>query len=104
MHRRPRPRQPAPRGLHFGSGRVGVDDDRVLEQEQLIAMDEGGGVGAHAVVRAAPRREVQLARLARGSSLLEILHQRRDGFGTNMEQPPQPASGQRATPGSKKKR
>src|SRR5829696_3749663 len=81
MHRRPRPRQPAPGGLPFGGGRVGVDDYRVLEQEELVAMDEGGGVGAHAVVRAAPRREVQLARLAWHPLLREMLYQHHYGFG-----------------------
>src|SRR5215208_6859678 len=44
VHRRPRPRQPAPGGLPLGGRGVGVDDNRVLKQEQLVAMDKGGGV------------------------------------------------------------
>src|SRR5215204_2195395 len=54
VHRRPRPRQPASGGLPLSGRGVGFDDNRVLEQEQLVAMDKGGGAGAHTVVGAAP--------------------------------------------------
>src|SRR4029453_9648259 len=69
------------RGFLLPRGRTGVDHDRMLELEELTAMDEGGGVRSHAVVRATPRHEIQLAGLALGSVLYEGLHQRGDGFG-----------------------
>jgi hypothetical protein len=62
MHHPPRLLKPALCGLPVSDRRVGVDDYRVLEQEELVAMDEGGGLRRHAVVSAAPGREVQLAR------------------------------------------
>src|SRR5262245_8325831 len=68
-------------GLLFTDRRVCVDHDRMLELEELTAMDEGSGVGTHAVVRTTPRHEVQLARLDRGSILPEALQQRDAGFG-----------------------
>src|SRR5215207_2861903 len=57
-----------------------IDHDRMLELEELAAMDEGGGVGSNAVVRATPRHEVQLAGLASGPTLQEVLHQCDAGF------------------------
>ena len=49
----------------LGTGRrLGVDHGGMLELEALIAMDEGGGMGGHAVVGATPGHEVQLAGLA----------------------------------------
>src|SRR5215217_194502 len=59
----------------------GVVHDRMLELEELAAMDEGGGVGSDAVVRATPRHEVQLAGLAWDPTLQEVLHQCDAGFG-----------------------
>jgi hypothetical protein len=44
-------------------------------------MDEARSVAGHAVVRAASRREIELARLARNSPFLEVFYQRRDGLG-----------------------
>jgi hypothetical protein len=41
MHHPPRLLKPASRGLPLGDRSVGVDDYRVLEQEELVAMDEG---------------------------------------------------------------
>jgi hypothetical protein len=52
----------------------------VLDQEELFAVGEGGGLRRHAVVCAAPQREVQLARLARYPPLREVLYQGLDGF------------------------
>jgi len=67
-------------GLPLGGGHVGVHDYRVLDQKELVAVGEGGGLNRHAVVSAAPRREVQLARLACRASLGQVLHERRYGF------------------------
>jgi hypothetical protein len=78
MRRRPPPYQPASGGLRLGSRRVGTSDGRVLEQEKLVAMGEGGGVDGHAVVRAAPQREVQ-REIGLEPCLTQVLHQRRDG-------------------------
>src|SRR5262245_60035477 len=55
------------------SRRRRVYHDRMLELEQLSAVDEGGGVGSDAVVRATPRHEVQLAILAWVADLQECL-------------------------------
>src|SRR5262245_8894576 len=67
MDRCPGPGHPPLSGRRSRGGHRGIDHRRVLELEQLVAMDEGGGVGRHAVVRPAPRHEVQLAGLARYS-------------------------------------
>src|SRR6266487_2860480 len=68
-------------GFHHACRPPGVDHCRVLELEELIAMDEGGGIGPHAVVGAAPWHEVQLAGLAGGPARQEVLHQRGGGLG-----------------------
>jgi len=72
MHERPRPSQPAPAGLvSDGVGRVG--EEQVLDQEQLMAMNDGGGVSGYAVVRAVlPWREGHLASLAPDQILREL--------------------------------
>jgi hypothetical protein len=59
--------------------RVGVQ--HVLYEEALVAMRERGRIGGHAVVRAAQRREVQLARLAGAASGRVPPHQLRDRVG-----------------------
>src|SRR5436305_10843039 len=51
---------------------------RLLEQEQLLAVREGGGVGWHAVVSAAPGGEVELTGLALDPAREEVLHERTD--------------------------
>src|SRR4029453_17913095 len=69
------------RGFLLTGRCFGVDHDRMLELEEFVAMDEGGGIGSHAVVRATPWHEVQLAGHAWGSTLQEVLHQCDAGFG-----------------------
>ena len=56
----------------------GCDDDLVLEEEPLGAMDERRRVGRDAVVRAAPGREVELALLSRDAVGAEVLDERGD--------------------------
>ena len=51
----------------------------MLEEEALGAVNEGGGVWTDAVVRAAPRREVEHAHHPGGPAVGEVLHQHRDG-------------------------
>jgi hypothetical protein len=78
MHQRPRARQPVAGGAALGRCGVGTDLDQVLDQEALAAVDEGGGVGGHAIVGTAPRQEIHLPRLPRHQPLGEVLDQRRD--------------------------
>jgi hypothetical protein len=68
------------RGLVRWRG-VGAHHHGVLELEELVAVDEGGGVGRPAVVGAAPGHEVQLAGLPGGPSFHEGLQQRADRLG-----------------------
>jgi hypothetical protein len=77
MRRRPPAHQPASGGRRLGRRLVGTSDGRVLEQEKLVAMGEGGGVNGHAVVGAAPQREVQ-REIGLEPCLMQVLHQRRD--------------------------
>jgi hypothetical protein len=71
--------EPVAGGVSFVRRCVGVEHDRVLEQEALVAVGEGGRVSARAVVRAAPGREVELAGLTRSSSLREGVDQLASG-------------------------
>src|SRR6266508_4336591 len=80
MHGRPGPRHLPVRRFLVGLGGMGLDDDRMLELEQLLSMDERDGVGTHAVVRTAPRHEVELAGLPRNTLQREGLQQHRNGL------------------------
>src|ERR687892_2225296 len=63
-------------GCLLGSGRrVGDDLGGVLQPEAVVPMDEGRGVSAHSAVGAAPRREIDLPRLAGDSLLREVLQE-----------------------------
>jgi hypothetical protein len=68
---------------------VGVEHDRVLEQEALVAVRERGRVSARAVGRAGPGREVKLAALTRQLSRREGVDECGDRVGD---------SGRRKTP------
>jgi hypothetical protein len=72
--------RPVGRGLARRRG-VGGHHHGVLELEELVAVDEGGGVGGAAVVGAAPGHEVQLAGLPGGPSCQEGVQERFDGLG-----------------------
>ena len=60
---------------------AGVEHNAQLEQEARVAMGEGGRAGRHAVVGAAPRREVELAHLALPPAGLEMPQERGDRLG-----------------------
>jgi hypothetical protein len=62
---RPRAPEPAQGAFLLDGPGVRLDGDRMLEQEELLAVGEGRGLCRQAVVGAAPGREVQLSRLAR---------------------------------------
>src|ERR687898_3289488 len=76
MHDSPRALQPVPGGTDWGRVAGDVETDEVLADEQLVAVNEGGGVSVDAVVRAAPGQERHLARLARGQTVEKVLRQR----------------------------
>src|SRR2546429_601843 len=58
--------------------RSGTDEAQVLEQEELAAVGEGGGVGRAPVVGAAPGGEQHAAVLARRPPPGHAVHQRHD--------------------------
>ena len=61
-----------------GPGGTGLDVGQVLDQEELGAVGKGRGVGGNPVVRATPRQEAHLTRVARVQPLGEVVHQRPD--------------------------
>src|SRR5260370_37701947 len=58
--------------------RPGIDEALVLEQEELAAVGEGGGVGRASVVGATPGGELHTALLARRPLPGQAVGQRRD--------------------------
>ncbi len=58
--------------------RPGIDEAQVLEQEELAAVGEGGGVGRAPVVGTAPGCEQHAALLARCPPPGHAVHQRHD--------------------------
>src|SRR5215218_9871212 len=81
VHKLPRVRQPGARGGGRGGVEAGRDDDRVLEQEELLAVWERRGVRGHAVAGAGPGHEVELPGLPGPASPDEKLHQLLDRTG-----------------------
>jgi hypothetical protein len=64
--------------VHLLLWRPGTDEAQVLEQEELAAVGEGGGVGCAHVVGAAPGGEQHAAVLARCPTPGHAVHQRHD--------------------------
>jgi hypothetical protein len=75
VHDRPQVVQPAAYGLAVAARRVGGDGDRVLEQEPRVAVLERRRADRDPGVRPAPRRKVELPRLARAPVGIEVPHQ-----------------------------